>query len=224
MEIIGLPNPMTLELSSAAAGCGLVDPRSAVRWKLIRARSPSRNWRPAIAFSACLAANPPRSSPPRGSGVLQRHQLSIRATASRPPPSTRPSRNRYAEIPAVPGIRPTLGGNNGSSLRCSTNRQYPAGPSWKSRSTKASASCTGNSRSYSPPPRCHESRKTSPTPAVPQQRQSLSQNPGCSRSGTSQCGTLSRLRRCQIIIDSPATWSTLAYRSAANNNDVSGPP
>ena len=100
------------------------------------------------------------------------------AGACWPSAATRAARNRYAAMPAAPCIHPTPGGSSGSALRCSTNRHQACGPSRKARSTSVSARRRANARSSGSPYRWNASRKTSPTPTVPQQRPSLSQKPG----------------------------------------------
>src|SRR5207247_2064643 len=71
---------------------------------------------------------------------------------------------------------------------------------------------------------CAASSRTSPTPAVPQQRPSLSQKPGRSRRGT-PAARIERRHRCRSrVASNPAIVSTPACANAANRCDVPAGP
>ena len=158
------------------------------------------------------------------------HHWSGRSTtgAAGPVSRTRARRSRKAAIPAAPCIHEVPGGSKGGSRRCSMNRQRA--PAWSriARPARASAIVRADRSSLSARAgsvqSCAASSSTSPTPAVPQQRPSLSQKPGRSRCGTPEARIESRHRCRSHPTGSPATSSTPAAASAANSCEVPAGP
>jgi hypothetical protein len=112
------------------------------------------------------------------------HHWSGRSTTGACGPSwmTRARRRRKAAMPAAPCIHEVPGGSRGGSWRCSANRHRAPAWSrmarWSRASAMVRAPCSSGPAATWPVLSCAASSRTSPTPAVPQQRRRCPKTPG----------------------------------------------